>query len=362
MTEPSPVYFAPLPDRAGPEALGRAAARVFEACCAPGVIAKRDFVALKLHVGERGNDTFVPPGVFRVLGEKIRSRGGRPFLTETSTLYRGERQNAVQHILHAHRHGFSIEATGLPFIPADGLAGNTEMEVAIPGELNTAVKIAREVLVADALVAVAHMTGHLASGFGGVIKTLGMGLASRMGKMRQHSSAQPRVDPAACTFCRKCLQWCPVEAVVEKSGKAFIRQEKCIGCGECVAVCRFDAVRYNWGMETDTLEKHMAEHALGVVQNKRGKCVFLDVAVNLTKDCDCMDFRQQPVLPDVGVLASQDPVAVDQACLDLVRRRHGRDLDEVSYPGVSRRVQISHGEAIGLGQRRYALQTLDGEV
>jgi uncharacterized Fe-S center protein len=358
MHQTAEVYFRALPDNASPQAMAAAAGAVFAAAGGLDRIADRDLVAVKLHVGEKGNDTFVGPEVFRALADLILKKGGQPFMTETSTLYRGERENAVKHALHAHRHGFTIEATGMPFLSADGLAGTTETEVPIPGILNTSVKIAREILMADALVAVAHMTGHLGSGYGGVIKTLGMGLASRMGKMRQHSSIHPQVDTAACTACLKCIQWCPEGAITEQAGHAFIDAEKCIGCGECVAVCRFEAVRYNWGAESDTMEMQMAEHALGVVQNKAGKCIYINAAVNMTKDCDCMGFRQTKIIPDLGFFASLDPVAVDQACQDQIRQQHGKDLGQLAYPQLSGDVQLKHGEKIGLGTRTYALRTL----
>jgi len=353
------VYFIALPDGAEAGLMAEAAGRVFDACGGAQRVADQDLVAVKLHVGEKNNTTFVPPVVFKILGDKIKRQGGQPFMTETSTLYRGERENAVKHALHAHRHGFTIEATGMPFLSADGLAGNTETEVKIPGELNASVKIAREILMADALVAVAHMTGHLGSGFGGIIKTLGMGLASRMGKLRQHSAMHPEVAGDSCTLCRKCLQWCPEGAVSERSGRAFIDRDKCIGCGECVAVCRFGAVQFDWGMESATMEQHMAEHALGVVQGKAGKCVFINAAVNMTKDCDCMGYRQAKLIPDLGFFASTDPVAVDQACLDQVRRVHGQDLAELAYPGLDAQVQLAHGEKIGLGTRKYKLVECD---
>jgi uncharacterized Fe-S center protein len=355
---PSSVFFQPLKNGAAAETVAAAALKVYEACGGPGKIAHEDFVAVKIHVGEKGNNTHMPPAVCRVLGEKIRARGGQPFMIETSTLYKGERENAIKHFILAQKHGFTFEATGLPFLPADGLSGNTETEVAIPGKLNRTVKIAREILVSDALVSVAHVTGHLGAGFGATIKTLGMGLASRMGKMRQHSSMHPRIKTRACTFCKKCIAWCPEDAIIERNGKAFIVKEKCIGCGECVAVCRFEAVEYDWGMESSDLERHMAEHALGAIQHMREKCVHINIALNMTKDCDCMGYRQTKLIPDLGVMASTDPVAVDQAAMDMVRKEHGKDLAGLAFPRIDGRIQLSHGESIGLGSRRYELHEI----
>jgi uncharacterized Fe-S center protein len=354
----SEVFFFPVADNVTPENLAAAVGRVYMAAGGPEKISPEDFTAIKCHVGELNNTTFVPPVVYRVLGDAVKARGGQPFLTETSTLYRGERSNGIKHFIHAQRHGFTFEATGLPFISADGLSGNSEAEVLIPGVLNASVKIAREILMADALVSVAHVTGHLGSGFGATIKTIGMGLASRMGKMRQHSSQHPSIKTEACTFCGKCIQWCPEDAIEEKAGKAWIKGEQCIGCGECVAVCRFDAVAYNWGMDGVTMEQHMAEHALGVIQRIREKCLFINVAVNMTKDCDCMGYRQKKIIPDMGVLASTDPVAVDKAALDLVRKQHGQDLAQLAYPGLDGEAQLVHGEKIGLGSTAYRLREI----
>lgn len=358
MPAPVEVWFLPVPDGAGPEVLASAAGSLFDESGAAKRFSARDLVAVKGHVGEEKNTTYLPPAVYRVLGERLLALGAQPFLTETSTLYRGQRENAVKHLLLAHRHGFTVADTGMPFIMADGLAGTSEAEIAIPGELNSSVKIAREVRVADALVAVSHLTGHLGTGFGGVLKTLGMGLASRMGKLRQHSAMHPKIKADTCTFCQKCLRWCPADAISERSGKAWIDGAACIGCGECVAVCRFDAVRYDWGAESNVMERQIAEHALGALQGKQDRSWFLNFAVNLTKDCDCMDIEQKKLVPDLGVLASFDPVAVDQAGLDLVRRHHGRDLAELSYPELDGNVQLAHGEKIGLGSRSYTLREL----
>lgn len=352
------VYFQPLKDGASAESVAEAAGKVYTACGGPEKIAPEDFVAVKVHVGEKGSNTHMSPAVCRVLGDMIKAKGGQPFMIETSTLYKGERGNAITHFIQAQRHGFTFEATGLPFLPADGLTGNSEAEVAIPGKLNKTVKIASEILVSDALVSVAHVTGHLGTGFGATIKTLGMGLASRMGKMRQHSSMHPRIDPRACTFCKKCITWCPEDAIVEKDGKAFILKEKCIGCGECVAVCRFEAVEYNWSKSGADLEKQMAEHALGAILHIREKSIFINIATNMTKDCDCMGIKQTKIIPDLGVLASTDPIAVDKASMDLVRKAHGKDLAGLAFPGIDGEIQLTHGEMIGLGSTRYELRAL----
>jgi uncharacterized Fe-S center protein len=315
---------------------------------------------VKIHVGEKHNTTHVAPRIVRAVVEGVKRVGGSPFLIETSTLYKGERSNAVDHLRHAYAHGFGFEQIGAPFIMADGLTGTSEVEVPIRGLLFDKVAVAREVLLADSLVAVTHATGHVGNGLGAAIKNLGMGLASRMGKLRQHASLKPTVDSQACTFCAKCLQWCPAEAIVERGGKAFIVSELCIGCGECLAVCRFDAVRHDWGTDLGLLQRREAEHALGAIQDKRDKLLILSFLVDMTKDCDCMARSQRPVQPDLGILASPDPVAADQAVLDLTRERFGSSLAEAGWPGIDATVQLAHGEKIGLGSRTYRLERIGG--
>jgi uncharacterized Fe-S center protein len=354
------VYFAELPPQSTPAQRLEATRRLLAACGLEEVVSPRDRTAVKIHVGEKHNTTHVAPQVVREVVEAVVRAGGSPFLTETSTLYKGERSNAIDHLRHAFAHGFTYEAVGAPFIMADGLTGSSEVEVPIQGELFQRVAVAREVLLADSLVAVTHATGHLGNGLGAAIKNLGMGLASRMGKLRQHASLKPAVDPGACTFCAKCRKWCPAEAIVERGGKAFIVSEVCIGCGECLAVCRFDAVRHDWGSDLGLLQRREAEHALGVIQDKRDKLLVLSYLTDMTKDCDCMAVSQKPLQPDLGLLACRDPVAADQAVLDLTRERFGASLAEAGWPAIDATVQLAHGEKIGLGSRAYRLQRVGG--
>ena len=357
MAEPD-VYFAQLPDASTPEERGQATEAILKASGLDNMIERNDKVAVKLHVGERDGDTYVKPHIIRLIVDQVKAAGGLPFLTETSTLYRGRRSNAVDHIIQAVEHGFTIEATGAPFVMADGLAGNSEIEIAIPGEIFDKVNIAREVVFTDVLVTVSHATGHGGMALAACLKNLGMGLASRIGKLRQHSSVKPFVDSEACTFCQKCIRWCPVDAIVEKAGKAFIVEETCIGCGECLAVCNDNAVRYNWGTESADLQKRVAEHALGVIQDKRDKCLMLNFLYDMTKGCDCGGNRQKPCVPDVGVVASLDPVAVDQATLDLTEKAFGMNLSKKINDKLDPEIQLDHGEKIGLGSRSYKLTAI----
>jgi hypothetical protein len=352
----SKVFFARTGDNPSPQELASAAGKVFVAARAGDRIEPGEYVAIKVHVGDVNNTTALPPQVAAALVSLVKDRKALPFITETATLYRGERENAVKHIMHAVSRGFSIESVGAPFIMADGLAGDSEIEVEIDGELNRSVLIAREARMADFLLVVSHMTGHIATGFGCTLKNLGMGLASRKGKLRQHSSMSPEIIEDKCVFCQKCMEWCPVNAITGRREIAFIDREKCVGCGQCLAVCRFGAVKFNWGRESGQIQKDIAEHALGAVKGK--KAFYVNVLVGMTSDCDCFTVDQKKIIPDVGVLGSYDPVAIDHASIDLTRQPDGRNLAGMSYPALDELAQLAHGEKIGLGSREYMLEEI----
>ena len=354
----SKVFLAPVMDGAAVTQQVEALQKLYTAGELNKVVAKRDFVAIKFHVGEKNNTTHVKPELIRKIVDLAKEAGGQPFLTETSTLYKGERENAVKHIMHANRHGFGIEQTGAPFIMADGLTGNAEFEIQIEGELHKSVKVARDVVSADTLIVVSHATGHVVTGLGACIKNIGMGLASRMGKMREHSAMLPEVIQDKCRFCKKCIQWCPQETIIEKNGKAFIVSENCIGCGECLAVCRFDAVKHDWNAESGFTQKSMAEHAFGILKGKAGKSLFINVLVDMTNDCDCFSVKQEKCIPDIGILASFDPVAIDKATLDLTAQKNGKTLAEMAHARNDAMIQIGHAAKIGMGSLEYELITV----
>lgn len=355
----SEVVFIELPPKSSGEQRRKAAVRLLSNCGLDSVVPQGGKIAIKIHIGEGSNTTHVSPRVVREVVQAVKRRKAFPFLTETSTLYKGNRSDAVIHLEYAYSRGYSFDRVGAPFIIADGLTGNTEIETPIRGLLFNKVNIAREISTADALVAVTHPTGHIGLGLGASLKNLGMGLSSRIGKLRQHSSIKPYIEVEACTFCLKCMKWCPEDAIVEKDDKAFIVDQKCVGCGECLSACNFNAVKYNFAVESADLQRRVAEHALGVMANKEGRALFLNFLIDMTKDCDCVDQAQKPILPDAGILASTDPVAADQATLDITKDRFGTDLGTASYPNLDPSIQIKHGARIGLGSRNYRLIRLE---
>jgi uncharacterized Fe-S center protein len=284
----------------------------------------------------------------------------KPFITDTSALYTGRRHNAIDHTILAHEHGFDIVGLGIPFIAPDGLFGTSETAVQIDGELNKEVFIASDIVRCQSILSIAHFTGHPAACAAATLKTLGMGCSSRKGKMRQHASMRPKVGDE-CTLCGDCFDHCPADAITLGDVKAGIDREKCIGCGECVAVCRFGAVKYDWGAEDRILQKNIAEHALGVLKGKKGRVVFFNFVISVTGDCDCFDREGMPkITDDIGIFASTDPVAVDKASIDIVQNRTGKTIARLlENDKLDARYQIEHAEHIGLGATDYELIEID---
>lgn len=315
----------------------------------------RDVVAIKTHFGESPKLGFARPLYLKMLGDAIRTKGGAPFLTETSTLYKGNRSDAISHLVHAHSQGFGVRETGMPIIMADGLFGDEEHSVPVAGRQYKNVKVAALLAKCNGLVVVSHFTGHLAAGFGAAMKNIGMGLASRKGKMAQHSTAKPKIVAKKCTGCETCVQWCPQDAIaMNDAGVAVIDAKLCIGCGECLAMCRFDAVKYNWGATYEDLQKKVVEHAMGVCSLFPGKGLYVNVLTRISKDCDCMGHTFEQVAPDIGILVSRDPVALDAASVDLVEQRTGKAISQLAYD-IPYRFQIDYAVELGFGSREYEL-------
>ena len=340
-----------------------------------GKIREKDLVAIKLHFGEKGNTAFIRPLFIRRVVEQVRRYKGKPFLTDTNTLYSGARNEAVSHLTMAYQHGFAYSVVDAPILIADGLRGNSGVKVRIDKPLFKIVSIAREIHMSDVLLCVTHFKGHDLAGFGGALKNLGMGCASRDGKLSQHSNLSPKVKEKSCSSCRQCLQWCPTEAismrmpdVEKKSEVASIDPKKCIGCGECILTCPTGAIRVQWNESATGFQKKMVEHAFGAVQRKKGKVLHLNFLTQITPACDCHPFSDISIVNDIGILAAEDPVAIDQASVDLVNKEEGNrtsrlqknwspgeDKFRAVYPEVDWSIQLAYGEEIGLGTRNYEL-------
>lgn len=356
----SKVYFIKASADDGERAISKKARRLFKAGGFAGCFKENDFTAVKVHIGESRNSTYLKAQCIKGLVDELLRLKTKPFVTDTSTLYVGRRHNALDHTALAAEHGFCLEGLGIPFIVPDGLFGTAETAVEINGELNKEVFIAHDIVRCQSILSVAHFTGHIATCAAGTLKTLGMGCASRRGKMKQHAAVKLSISED-CTRCGECFKHCPADAISIDDVKAHIDQDKCIGCAECIAVCRFGAVKCNWGEESEVLQKSVAEHAMGALKGKDNRAVFFNYIISVTKNCDCFDTpNMRKIVDDIGIVASTDPVAVDKAALDLVETAAGRKFAELlENVQLDPQYQIEHAQRIGLGSTNYELIKLD---
>jgi len=334
------------------------------------VVDEGDLVAVKLHFGELGNTAFIEPYFIREIVARVGDAGGMPFLTDANTLYRGTRANAVDHTVCALRNGFSYATVGAPIVIADGLTGHDSVEIEVPGGRHfDTVRIASAAVHADAMVVATHVKGHEAAGFGGALKNVGMGLGCRSAKQRMHADFHPEVDAGECVACGRCVKWCPVEAISLVGRVAVVDRELCYGCGECVAACPHGAIAPQWETEPQVFQEKMIEHAVGALAGKEEKTVYVSFVMRVTPDCDCWHFSDAPIVSDIGVLASRDPVAIDQAAYDLVTAAEGLpgSRGQGMGPGVDKFTKVTgvegthimeYGERLGLGVRAYDIETL----
>jgi hypothetical protein len=367
---PATVYFAPMRSAMKRSMVARVGNLLARAGLAEAV-AEGDLVAVKMHFGEQGNTGFVQPIYIREVVRRIREAGGRPFLTDANTLYRGERANAVDHLACAVHNGFSFATVDAPIVIADGLDGREAVEVPVAGRHFESVRLGSAAVHADAMVVVTHVKGHEATGFGGALKNVGMGLGCRSAKQRMHADFRPEVTAETCTACARCVKWCPVHAIeIGPERYAVIDYELCYGCGECVAACPYGAIATQWKTDATMIQEKIVEHVAGALADKDGKVVYLSFVVAVSPDCDCWSFSDAPIVPDIGVLASTDIVAIEQAAYDLVARATGLPGSRgegmaagsdkfAAVTGVDGTRAIAYAEEMGLGTREYKLVTVD---
>lgn len=330
------------------------------------------FVAIKMHFGELGNLSYLRPNYAKAVADVVKECGGKPFLTDCNTLYPGSRKNALEHLDCANINGFNTITTGCQIIIGDGLRGTDDITVPVRnGEYFKEAYIGRAVMDADIFISLTHFKGHESTGFGGAIKNIGMGCGSRAGKMQQHNSGKPIVHDDLCRGCRRCAKECGSDAITYENGKAVINQDICKGCGRCIGACAFDAIEnQNWDAN-EILGRKMAEYSQAVCD---GRPTFhISLVRDISPNCDCHGENDAPILPDVGIFASFDPVALDQACVDAClhatpmpnsqlsdnladphwHHHHDNFLD--SNPNVRWKETLEHAEKIGLGTREYEL-------
>ncbi len=334
-------------------------------------IGKRDLVALKIHFGEYGNTAFIRPVYIRQAVKAVKKGGGVPFLTDANTLYAGSRGDSPSHLETAITNGFDYAVTQAPLIIADGLRGATETAVEVKGKHISHAYIGSEIIRADSFVSIAHFKGHELTGFGGALKNVGMGCASRKGKMVQHAGVSPRIDEKKCIGCGICARYCVSQAIEMRESKPVILDDKCTGCAECILICEQKAIKNRWNQSIPVLMETMVEYCAGVLKDKKEKSFFINFINHISPACDCAPYNDVPVVHDIGIVASEDPVAIDQASADLVNDQDampgscidgkagaGSDKFRVLYPDVDWEVQLEYARKIGLGSRDYKLVKL----
>ena len=332
------------------------------------------FVAIKMHFGELGNISYLRPNYARAVVDLVKELGGKPFLTDCNTMYPGSRKNALEHLECAWLNGFTPYTVGCPILIGDGLKGTDDVAVPVNGGVYVKeAMIGRAVMDADIVISLTHFKGHELTGFGGALKNLGMGCGSRAGKKDQHSSGKPHINPDECRGCRKCQKECANGGLVfdAEARKMHVDQQSCVGCGRCLGACNFDAIEFDNDNANAMLNCRMAEYAKAVVD---GRPQFhISLIVDVSPNCDCHCENDAPILPNLGMLASFDPVALDQACADTcmkekpirfsqwgdrMNRADAVDLGDVftnTNPESEWRSCLEHGERIGLGTREYEL-------
>ncbi len=332
------------------------------------------FVAIKMHFGELGNLSFLRPNYARAVADLVKELGGHPFLTDCNTMYPGSRKNALEHLECAWENGFTPLTVGCPILIGDGLKGTDDIAVPVRGgEYIQNAYIGRAIMDADIFISLTHFKGHEMTGFGGTIKNIGMGCGSRAGKKDQHSSGKPTISAALCRGCKRCLRECANNGLEydEQARKMHINSDNCVGCGRCLGACNFDAIHFAQNNAPDDLNRRMAEYAKAVVDGRPN--FHISLIVDVSPNCDCHSENDAPILPNIGMLASFDPIALDQACADLCQkfepiansqlgdnlRKKGfvdfRDHFKNCKPESEWKSCLEHGEKIGLGTRDYEL-------
>lgn len=365
--EKSKVYFTDLRTKPGMNLLDKLEKLVKRAGI-ENIDFKDKFVAIKIHFGEPGNLAYIRPNYAAKMVKVIKSMGGMPFLTDSNTLYSGLRANAIDHLQSSMENGFNPMAVGCNVIIADGLKGTDYREIQINKKHCKTAKIGTAIADADIIISMNHFKGHDMTGFGGALKNLGMGSGSRGGKLEMHSASQPKISKEKCMSCGQCVKICAQGAIsFDENKKSSIDYEKCVGCGQCVAVCRFDSAQVVWNESADTANEKIAEYAYAVVKDKPS--FHINFIMNVSPNCDCWDLNDMAIVPDIGIAASFDPVALDMACAKMVNDapmiagsiledkhyHEGEDKFGHIYENTNWKSGMDHGAEIGLGSEEYEI-------
>ena len=372
--EKSKVYFTDFHTIAFGEGLPSKLKRLIKKAGIEQIDMKGKFVAIKMHFGELGNVSYLRPNYAKAVVDIVKELGGEPFLTDCNTMYPGSRKNAIEHLRCAWENGFTPMTVGCPVIIADGLKGLDEAHVPVNGgEYVKEAKIGQAIMDADIIISLTHFKGHEMAGFGGAIKNLGMGGGSRAGKIEQHISGKPHVEESLCRGCKRCFKECAnhgLEFDIEKK-KMHVNKDNCVGCGRCLGACNFDAIIFDNFHANKLLNCRMAEYTKAIVDGRPN--FHISLIVDVSPNCDCHWENDVPILPNLGMLASFDPLAIDQACVDLCKKAtplpnsqlaknmarkdfvDHKDPFTNSNPNSEWQTCLEHAEKIGLGTRQYEL-------
>lgn len=370
--QPSKVYFTDMRAKAGLN-LQQKLAKLMHQAGIDTIDFTDKFAAIKIHFGEPGNLSYLRPNFAKTVADVVKELGGRPFLTDCNTLYVGRRKHALEHMDAAFENGFFPLSTGCQIIIADGLKGTDDVEVpVVGGEYCKTAKIGRAVMDADIFIALSHFKGHEATGFGGTLKNIGMGCGSRAGKMDMHCDGKPVIDQSLCRSCGQCAKICANNGIVFENKKARVDDAHCVGCGRCIAACNFDAIENPTNNTNDVLNCKIAEYSKAVVDGR--PAFYINIVNQVSPCCDCHSENDAAIIPDVGMFASFDPVALDVACADacnqmpaITNSQLGENLRAGAChhdhfadndPSTNWRSCMAHGEKIGLGTQAYELITL----
>lgn len=372
--EVSNVYFTDLRVKNGDNLLTKLQ-RLIKTAGIGNIDFTDKYVAIKMHFGEPGNLAFLRPNYAKAVADIVKELGGKPFLTDCNTLYVGGRKNALDHLDSANLNGFNPTTTGCQIIIADGLKGTDETLVPVEGGTYIKeAKIGRAVMDADVFISLSHFKGHESTGFGGALKNIGMGCGSRAGKMEMHSAGKPHVDQNLCVGCQMCAKICAHDAPEFENKKATINHDKCVGCGRCIGVCPKDAILSASDESNEILNCKIAEYAKAVIDNRPH--FHISLVIDVSPYCDCHGENDAAIVPNVGMFASFDPVALDMACAEAVnaqpvlsnsmlgdcseeeRACHNHDHFHSIFPETCWETAISHGEKIGIGNSKYKLITV----
>ncbi|MCU0666679.1 MAG: DUF362 domain-containing protein [Candidatus Omnitrophica bacterium] len=349
--EKSKVYFVSVLDKQEKRDILAKFNRLLKASAVLDFIRSGAKVALKLHFGEEGNTGFVKPEYVRAVSDMIKEKKALPVAVDTNTLYCGRRVKSEEHLLLAREHGFFLENIHAPV----EIGCDKSTEVVINKKYVKEAKISSFFNDVDALVDIAHFKGHIMTGFGGALKNIGMGCASREGKLAQHSDLCPVVHKDSCIVCGHCVDVCPVKAISLNKDSAVIDQKLCIGCASCIAVCPKKAIDVKWESGSSTIQEKMVEYAFALLKGMSKPACFINFALKITKECDCLAKDDPSICPDVGIFASSDPVAIDKACFDSVLKKSGEDVFKKAHPERDALRQLEYAQKLGLGSLDYEL-------